>query len=118
MVTTEQGNRFIRETFSSETVVLDEVIKICDVGDTLIQLGKHNGQRVITLSMPSIETLGKLGLKGHLKGIYSNADVELTGDSVVIKDQNQAESNELSLLRLHCLGYPIMLCIQAMQAGI
>lgn len=118
MMATEQGNRFISEAFSREAIILDEVIKICDLGDTFIQLTKHNNQQIVTLDMPSIETLGKLGLKDHLKKIYSNAEVELTGDSVVIKDRSQAESNELPLLRLHCLGYPIILCIQAMQAGI
>lgn len=112
VMATEQGNRFI-----SEAVILDEVIKICDLGDTLIQLSKYNDQRIITLDMPSIGTLDKLGLKGHLKNIYPNADIELTGDKVIIKNQSQAEDAELSLLRLHCLGYPILLCMQAMQAG-
>lgn len=113
VMATEEGNRFI-----NEAVILDEVIKVCDLGDTLIQLSKCNDQRVITLDMPSIGTLNKLGLKGHLKEIYPNADIELTGDKVVVKDQSQAEDGGLSLLRLHCLGYPILLCVQAMQAGI
>ena len=116
-MTTEHGNRFISEALSNDTVILDEVVKICDLGDTLIQLNVHTDQRIITLGMPSIETLGKLGLKDYLKQIYPGTDIESTDDGIVVKDRNQIGGGELSLLRLHCLGYPIMLCIHAMQAG-